>query len=272
MAVLFISRGTAAGARKLLDCLQRHTSYRFVSREDLVSSVNCHGALASKVVKKLERADRAYQQFSELRRPYVVLMRQALLEKVHGDGVVYHGHSGHLLLPPLQHFVKVRIEAPMSARVAMTMERFKYDEEMARDYIRTEDDRRVRWARFMYGRDVRDPKLYDLLLNLERMPVEVACHVLKGIMEDDQYRCTERCERELERLCLAAEVEAALVSDARTYLFEISANVEDGAVTLLGPYIDDETLEVVLRIGRGIAGVRSIDYKPGYAPYLSPTA
>ena len=272
MAVLFISRGTAAGARKLLDCLQRHTSFRFVSREDLISVVNCHGALASKVVEKLAKADRAYQQFSELRRAYVVLMRQALLEEVRGDGVVYHGHSGHLLLPPVEHFVKVRIEAPLRARVAMTMERFNYDEETARDYIRTEDDRRLRWARFMYGRDVRDPKLYDLLINLERMPVEAACRLLKGIMEDEQYRCTEACGRELERLCLAAEVEAALVSDPRTYLIEISAEVEDAAVTLLGPYVDEETLEVVLRIGRGVAGVRSLEYKPGYAPYLSPTA
>ena len=102
--------------------------------------------------------------------------------------------------------------------------------------------------------------------------MEAACRLLKSIMEDEHYSCTDGCERELERLCLAAEVEAALVSDPRTYLLEMSAEVEDGAVTLLGPYVDEETLEVVLKIGRGVAGVRSLEYKPGYAPYLSPTA
>jgi hypothetical protein len=41
-----------------------------------------------------------------------VLMRQGLLEHLRGDGIVYHGYSGHLLLPPLPHEPTCRTSAP----------------------------------------------------------------------------------------------------------------------------------------------------------------
>ena len=79
MPVIFISRGTMSGVRRLIDCLQDRSKVHCISREDLVKIVNRHGGLATRIVEKLATATSAYAQFSELRWPYIVLMRQALL-------------------------------------------------------------------------------------------------------------------------------------------------------------------------------------------------
>jgi len=268
MAVLFISRGTMSGVRRLVKCFGEHSDARLVSREELVEVVDRHGELASRVVEQLASADRAYEQFSRCRHPYLVLMRQGLLEQLDGDDIIYHGFSGHLLLPPLPHFVRVRIEAPLAVRVPLTMERLDCDEEAARDYIRDEDTRRVRWARFMYGRDVRDPKLYDLVLNLERLDLETVCHTLLHVLASPELKCTEESRLKLKRMRLAAAVEAALVSDPRTHTFEIGAEIEGGIARLTGPYLDEQGREVVREIATSVAGIDSVDYAPGYAPFL----
>ena len=48
--------------------------------------------------------------------------------------------------------------------MTMTMKRLGCDENSARGYITEADEYRVKWARFMYGRDIRNTLLYDLVL------------------------------------------------------------------------------------------------------------
>jgi cytidylate kinase len=265
MAVLFISRGTVSGVQILINRLCELTGFKCLSREDLVKEVSRYGDWATEAVNQLSKATSAYEHFSRIRRPYIVLMRQALLEKIREDNIVYYGFSGHMLVPRLKHFVRVRINAPLSLRVPMTMERLKCDEESAREYIRNSDDYQVKWARFVYGRDVRDPALYDLNINLGHLTIEVVCGILKHVLLEKDLQASSELKAEVERLFLAASVEAALIIDPRTRELEIDANVENGSIHLNGPYLEDSNLEVVMGIARSVDGIAKVEYSPGYA-------
>jgi Cytidylate kinase-like family len=268
MAVIFVSRGTMSGVHLLMDCLYERTRVRRISREDLQEVVNRHGELPKRILERLDRAHSAYEQFSELRWPYLVLMRNALLDEIRQDNVVYHGYSGHLLLPAIRHFVRVRIEAPLDLRVTMTMKRLDCDEKTARDYITEADDYRVKWARFMYGRDIRNTLLYDVTLNLGHMSLKAACGVLECIMSEEDFQASSESQTEVERLYLATSVEVALVTDPRTQNLEISAAVQDDGISLIGPYLEERALSAVKEVAGGVAGVENLRYSPGYAPSL----
>ena len=268
MPVIFVSRGTMSGVHLLMDCLYERTGIRRISREDLQDVVNRHGDLPKRILGKLAKATSAYEQFSELRWPYLVLMRNALLEEIRQDNVVYHGYSGHLLLPPIRHFVRVRVEAPLDLRVTMTMKRLGCDEKSARDYITEADDYRVKWARFMYGRDIRNTLLYDLTLNLGHMTLKAACAILECIMSDMDFQASSESRDEVERLYLSTSVEVALITDSRTQKLEISASVQGGEIGLIGPYLEEKELSVVKEIAGGVARVKKVRYSPGYAPSL----
>jgi cytidylate kinase len=264
MPVIFISRGTMSGVHLLVDYFHSQTGIRCISREDLEENVNKHGEIAVRVLEKLAEATSAYDQFSELRWPYMVLMRKALLEEIRHDYVVYHGYSGHLLLPAFRHFVRVRIEAPLEMRKTMTMQRLACNEEKAREYIINADDHRVKWARFMYAHDIRNPMLYDLNLNLDRVTLKAACGILQCIMAEEDFQASPESRDEVERLYLATEIEESLVTDSRTATLEISAEVQNDGIQLIGPYIEDSELTTIMEVVHTVSGPTNVRYQPGY--------
>jgi two-component system response regulator CpxR len=265
MAILFISRGTVSGVKVLVSHLCERTGVSCLCREDLIKQVSRYGDWATTVTEEISRAASAYDHFSRIRRPYIVLMRRALLEKIQNDNVLYDGFSGHLLVPRLGHFVRVRIIAPLDLRVSMTMERLKCDEEYARQYIHDSDNNQVRWARFMYGHDIRDPALYDLNINLGHMTLNTIGGILEQVLMEKDLQASDGLKAQVEQLLLAANIEAALVVDPRTRELEIDCHIENGCIHLDGPYLKDDDLETVKRIARNADDSRDIEYTPGYA-------
>jgi cytidylate kinase len=269
MSVVLISRGTMSGVTLLVERLHERTGCRCVSREDLVALVNQHGELAQRIVEQLSEAARAYDAFCDLRRPYLILMRAALLEYARRDNLVYHGFSGHLLLPPIHHFRTVRLCAPRPLRARMTMQRLHCGEQEANAYIDRDDEQRVRWARFMYGQDIRDPDLYDLCINLKRTSIDTACNMVQSVMQDPDCQATPASSRQVEQLLLATRIEQALVTDPRTDAVEAAATVADGRVTITGPYLDELRRGAVLEIAGAVAAGAEVEYRCGFVPEFS---
>ena len=266
MPVVLISRGTMSGVALLVDRLCEQTGIRRVSREHLVELVNRHGELARRVVEQMSHATREYEDFCELRRPYLILMRAALLEYAVSGDLIYEGFSGHLLVPRVTHFRTVRIHAPVEMRVDMTMDRLGCDADEARQYIERDDEDRVRWARFMYGQDIRDPSLYDVCINLQRMSINSASKIVQGLIEDPECQVTPESQAAVQGALVAARVEAALVTDPRTEAIEAGAQVSNGRVIVTGPYIDETRHAVVLELARGVDGVSEVEYRYGFLP------
>lgn len=258
-----------SGVSLLVQSLVKHMGYRDVSREHLVAKVNEHGEIANRIVGAIGTATRAYEQFSQLRRPYIILMRLALLEYIREDNLIYHGYSGHLLVPPMPHMLRVRINAPLSMRIPMTMKRLGCDEQRAREHILEEDEQRGRWARFMYGRDIRDPSLYDIVLNMNRLATHAVCGLLRCVVDNPEFKTTAEIAATLECSLVATRIEAAIATDPRTRSLEITARVSDDRVALIGPWLEHEQRETVLAMASANAGGRRVDYDTGYLPVVS---
>lgn len=248
------------------DCLEKHGGIRFLSRENLLEMVNSYGDLATRVTAHVEKAAEAYEQFSQLRRPYQILMKRALLEYARRGPLAYFGYSGHLLLDRVRHFVRIRLIAPMDQRITRAREQLHCSEQEARDYIRKVDLDRARWARWSYGVDIKDPNLYDLSLNIERLSMTGACELLQKIMQHPDFQPTPESIEQVENDCVATEVLARLATDPRTTEMEIGAAASHGVLRLVGPYLSDADMEVVRSIAVSAPAVASVEYEPGYAP------
>jgi hypothetical protein len=243
-----------------------------LTREDLIASVNTHGELANKVTASMVKPTHDYSKLSALRRPYKILMQLALLERILQGDVAYFGYSGHLLLTGIPHAVRVRIIAPPEMRVQSLMTREKLTPEAARDRIRQEDEERSRWTRFMYGKNLRDPEMFDLCLNLERITFPTACCMLVNIVQHSEFKPTPESIKLLENRYLCTRVLAALLENPRTFELEVGATAEGGCVTLEGPCLDDPERSDILDIVRAVPGVVEVEYREGYAPPFDMTS
>jgi hypothetical protein len=263
MALLLISRGSFSGGQLISQCLSKTAGMRCLTREDLFAGVNSHGEVGNKIVASMAKAAQDYSALSALRRPYKIFMQLALLEQARQGDVAYFGYSGHLLLPRIPHAVRVRILAPVQLRLRLLMEREKLTEEAARERIRQVDEERSRWTRFMYGRNLRDPELFDLCINLERVSFPTACNMLVNAAQQTEFKATPRSLAVLESCYLSARVLAALLENSQTFELELGATAEGGCVTLEGPYLDDPERSTVLQIAGGVPGVTEVQYKEG---------
>lgn len=265
MSILFISCGMESGIQKLIGCLRERAGYKCFNREELIKEISHYGEWATVALTQLSQATSSYHSFSRNRRYYLILMRQALLEKIFQENIIYYGFSGHLLIPHLQDMIRVRVSAPLKMRVSLTMEGLGCDESAARKYISRSDAERVCWARFVYGIDVRNAALYDLSLNLGHLSLPVVCDILENILLRNNSTGLEKPKARVEQLLLAANVEAELIIDPRTRDLEIDARMDSGCIRLTGPYLEYAELAVVMEIARKVTEGRMVEYIPGYA-------
>lgn len=255
-----------SGGQLIGECLSRTLGFRYVTREDLVASVNAHGELANKVTASIGKAALDYAQFSNLRRPYKILMRLALLEYVRLGNVAYFGYSGHLLVEGLPGMLRVRLIAPLEMRVRMLMGQQQCAEAEAKEHIRQVDEERVRWARFLYARNIRSPELYDICLNLSGLSLHTACSILAHAAGETELQATEESTAAIEDLFLSTKALAALATDKETHALEIGASAKNGRLCLKGPHLEEAQKTTVLGIVSTVPGVLDIQYEPGYAP------
>lgn len=99
----------------------------------------------------------------------------------HGNAIIV-GRGANFVLPP-QGRTRVRIVAPLEARVENVSRNFNVSAENARQrIIRTESERRA-FIRKYFNTDITDPINYDLVLNTETLSVEAAADAIKSTLK-----------------------------------------------------------------------------------------
>ena len=148
------------------------------------------------------------------------------MDKALPGNLVYVGHLGHLLLGGFGRVLCVRLAAPDAYRV-QTLERERgMTEAQAVGYIREVDERRLRWSQFLYGVDWRNPEMYDLVLNPEKLHLETMTQALALIARSGDMQTLPRDRERMADLRLAAVARAILLRSPRTRSLEVEIEAE----------------------------------------------
>ena len=266
MAVVTISRGSASGGRLLAEKLGERLGYEIVSREDAVHEAARFGASEESLQEALLKPPTFWDRFKHERRRYLAFVQAALCERAQKDRIVYHGNAGHLLLQGVPHVLCIRLIATMPFRIRMVMERQHLSREAAIQCIERADRQRRDWTRFLYGKDWLDPLLYDLVLNLKTMSVDTAAEIAASAAQREEFQPTEASRKAMDDLVLASRVRAALAANETTASVEVAIQADDGVVSLRGKVRPESLVESVLRVARGVEGVRTVDRRDLEAP------
>ena len=108
---------------------------------------------------------------------YVMHLGQLMLLAARQETAVFVGRGAQFLLPREQGLA-VRVIAPLEQRIARATERHGLDRESAIAHLRATDEGRVFLVRRHFHADVADVRLYDLVVNLERLDLEAAAAVI----------------------------------------------------------------------------------------------
>lgn len=251
MPIITISRGTYSSGDDLAELVAGKLGYRCVAEEFLNDASQEYDIPTEKLNKALVGKLRIRDRLSLKRMHRLALIGSTLCEQVKDEDVVYHGHAGHFLLKDVPHVLKVRLIAGMEYRINNAMLRHDVNRKDAKRLIEKLDDARIKWSNFLFGIDTRDPKLYDLILNVERLTLSGSCDVVCATAKLKRFHKTQESQERMHDAILAAKVRAAISSDTSIRNAQIKLKVKDKCVEIWGTvqYLEDadKIREIVLK-------------------------
>jgi cytidylate kinase len=272
MAIVTISHQMGAGGPEIGRAVAQRLGYRYVDQELLQDAVRRYGVLEEKLSHLDEGKPTLFERFDAETRHYLAILQTTLLEFAEADQVVLMGRGGQWLLRSIPHVLRVRVIAPFEHRVRQWIRRTAEltgetpGQRAAAELVRRDDSEKKGRMRYLYEVDLDDPTLYDLVINTEKLPLEVAVETIERAVRHPALATTPAGRQVVADRALASRVQVALAMHPETRRYRFTVEAQAGVVTLEGT----TALERALEVARDVPGVREVRTRPVEIPPIPP--
>jgi len=208
MSIITISRGSYSRGVEIAKMVAERLGYRCLTRDVLIEASKEFNIPEVKLIQALENAPSFFERFTQDKKKYISYIQVALINNFKADNIVYHGLAGHFFVKNISHVLKVRIVADTEYRIKLVMERDKITRDKAIDFLHTIDNARKKWGQHLYGINIEDPSLYDIVINIGKLSLEVAVNIICKTATWEEFQTTAESQKELENLALSLEAMA----------------------------------------------------------------
>lgn len=262
MYFITISRKMGANGTEIARQVANKLKYQFYDTEAIENAAREMGFL--KNVKEIdEKAPSLFQRlFSH--KPAIGLDRLTSLvyELAKKGNAVFLGRGSHILLKSFSCALHIRVVASIERRVQNLIER-GFTREGAWKAIERSDHERGTFIKFAFGADWENPDLYDLVLNMDKLSVDLGVNTVLGLARSEEIKaCSIDAVKSIEMMGLARRAEAALIEAGLTYgpTTSISVSVvEPGKIRLGGLAENKATRTRAENLLKTLKGVGSIE-------------
>lgn len=258
MKIICVSRGSKTHGKEFAEALAAKLGYRCLGREDLFEE-----AVKRRIpIGKLETAIVMRRQTSETLsvelEHYKALATSILCEMALEHDIVYHGRAGHLLLPGVDHVLKLRVVLDLESRISLVSENLNLDRKKAKKYIDSiEDDRRL-WVREFYKVDWDVFTLYDMVLNLSHISTQNAALAAVSLAQLPEFQPTPATSAAQRNLLVAARCRLRLAEDEKTRRLNATVRADEGVVHVTYPHGATKGVDEIPPLISGVEGVREV--------------
>ena len=258
MAIITITRGSYGGVEALAQRLADDLGYRIFSREEVLGGTVKEFGLSQSQLESALMHRPGFLEGRGVKRLHYIACAQAVLANVaREDNLVYHGEAGHVLLKGIPHHLRVRVVADMEFRIRAVMERCELSREKSIQYIADMDRERNTWLKWVHGVDANDLSTYDLVVNLERVPIAGAAALIAQVADRD-FRTTPESQRMMDDLALTSQLRARVGLESAISDERIGIETVDGVVTITANVRHLVEATRVEELARQIPGVRDV--------------
>lgn len=160
---------------------------------------------------------------------------EEILELADRDDIIIRGWGAAQLLAPVPHVVRVRVCAPMAARITEMQGRLGLDDaSVAQTEITRSDTAHEQLVRTRFSSDWQDATAYALVLNTADIPIEACVDHVCQLANQPIYKRTDESTATLKDILIEERVRTLLESHGaiNPIAGAIKINSEHGRVTL----------------------------------------
>jgi cytidylate kinase len=210
MGVITISRGSYSKGKETAEKLAQQLGYECISRDILLEASAHFNITELKLIRAIHDAPSIFDRFEHGKEKYILFIREAFLEHIRKDNVVYHGLAGHFFCQGIPNILKVRINANLEDRIKEEMRREHIPEKEARHILKKDDEERRKWGMHLYGVDTNNPALYDVVLHIDNLKVADAVEILADIAQRPCFQTTRESQMIIGEYHVTAQAQEAL--------------------------------------------------------------
>jgi cytidylate kinase len=187
---------------------------------------------------------------------------EEILNLAKEGNVLIRGWGACVILRDVRHVARVRVCAPMEARMRTVMEQSGHkDTSAARREIERNDDAHKRTLKVAYGVDRENPLLYDLVLNTDRNSIETCAKLVCDLVESPEFRETEASRAVLYDKVLEAHIRNKFRERFTVGMGVTGAEVraDGGKIVLTGTAIHTALVDDARKIVEETPGVKEVE-------------
>jgi cytidylate kinase len=260
MAIIAISQQLGSRGTELGRLAASELGYSFATSDELIKEAAERFRVSA---EDLLLFDLRTPHFWERRRSeshrYIAFFRAVLLNKLAGGRIVVAGHSLAHHAPQSPAALRLRVVAPLAARVARLAEDEKSEPHAAERQVRDHDRELKARAQTLYGIDVDDPTLYDLTVNSSAHPLPAQVAAIAGFVRRIDETATQQHLDAIGDHAVAAQVRAALLAHPKVRDAQVGVSCNSGIVHVSGPGLVPPWDALVDEIARKVDGVRRVE-------------
>ncbi|OGP89929.1 MAG: hypothetical protein A2156_15000 [Deltaproteobacteria bacterium RBG_16_48_10] len=194
-------------------------------------------------------------------RPEIHLDRlnSVIYELASRGNAVFLGRGSHILLRAFKCALHIRVTASLEKRIQNLVER-GFNREVAVKTIHRTDHERGAFIKFAFGLDWDNPELYDIVLNMDNLSVDLATDAVLHIARTEEIKARSTdVMKSLKMMGLTKRAEAALIEAGFSSTSPSVSVLEPGKIQLTGVASDQSGKTKPEEILKGVKGVESID-------------
>ena len=260
MYFITFSEMTGTNGAKIAKQTAAALGYTYFGEEELVRASHDMGFLSD--VKKLdEKSPSLFERlFSEKPRIYLDRLQSVIYEVAKKGNTVFFGRGSQLMLKSFECALHVLVTGSPEKRIARVMEEAHVAREIAEKIMERSDHDRSGFIRFAYSEDWLNPRLYDLILNTDKMSVNSAAMMVADAAKSDEIKaCGIDSVHALGKLSLQRKIESVLL-EAGVLSPHLFVTVEEmDLVRLYGVAGSTEEKQLVEKTVRTVPGVKKVE-------------
>ena len=270
MAILTISHEMGSGGAEIGMAVAARLAYTYVDNEELLGRAQKYGLAEERLARLVEDRPSWVERFDAETRRCILALQAVLYEFAQADDVVLIGGGGQWLLRGVPHALRTRIVAPFPERVTRltttlsAQGRERVTPKTVAQFIRRDDIQKASRMRYLFDVDIKDPGLYDILINTADFSRPAAVELLADVARRPELVTTDAARQLVADRVVASQVEVALAGhpDMRRYRIEVEST--RGLVTLELPAGVDP--DVAVAVARDVAGVQEVKLRIAELP------
>jgi cytidylate kinase len=210
MGVITISRGSYSKGKEIAEKLAQQLGYECISREILLETSAHFNVHELKLIRAIHDAPSIFERLKHGKEKYILFIREAFLEHIRKDNVIYHGLAGHFFCQGIPSILKVRINANLDDRIKEEMRREHISENEARHILKKDDEERRKSGMYLYGIDTNDSALYDIVLHVDNLGVDDAVEILADMAKRSCFQTTRESQMIIDDYYVTAKAQEML--------------------------------------------------------------